>query len=274
MYDVKSFSIYEDNDYFHPYLYSVWHVKRDGEIVFHQKAPGKLTEPETLNCFIHTVSGTGKVFADNREFILNENSLILFETKKIASYFAFGGEWEYICYNFIPNTPVPYFEYNHIYEMPLLERENLIEQEMFNTMEIYDKYNCNLVTILFNETVFKWIHYCRKEQFASPYYSLIQQVVNYINNNLDKPLSINDLAVQFNFSTRHFRQIFTDIIGMSPKKYISLQKFQKAALLLKISRNSVGDISRSLGYYSPFQFCRDFKKRFGVTPSEYRNKNK
>ena len=91
MYDVKSFSIYEDNDYFHPYLYSVWHVKRDGEVVFHQKAPGKLTEPETLNCFIHTVSGTGKVFADNREFILNENSLILFETKKIASYFAFGG---------------------------------------------------------------------------------------------------------------------------------------------------------------------------------------
>ena len=47
-------------------------------------------------------------------------------------------------------------------------------------------------------------------------------------------------------------------------------RLEHAKDLLRAGEQSISEISEAVGYYSQFQFSRDFKKEYGLTPSDYR----
>ena len=61
-------------------------------------------------------------------------------------------------------------------------------------------------------------------------------------------------------------------MNLSPKQYHCQIKLMNAAAQLKNTSAQIAEVADSLGYYSPYQFCRDFKAHFGVTPTEYRSR--
>jgi two-component system response regulator YesN len=61
---------------------------------------------------------------------------------------------------------------------------------------------------------------------------------------------------------------------MSPKQYIQGERIKLAQKLLLGSTYSVSEITERCGYLSESTFCRVFKQKNGVTPTEYRKENK
>jgi AraC-like DNA-binding protein len=85
-----------------------------------------------------------------------------------------------------------------------------------------------------------------------------------------RPLS--DLAGQLNCSERHFRRIFCEAFGVSLRTRQIELRLQRARQLLADSNVKIVNIARESGYRHPGLFNRMFKKRFGMTPSEWRQK--
>lgn len=102
----------------------------------------------------------------------------------------------------------------------------------------------------------------------------INIVQDYIGANLDKPLTVQELAKLLNFSVYHFHRIFTQYVGESLAKYVLRRRLEMAAMCLKCDPTvAIVNVAYEVGFNSANVFCRNFKKHFGITAEEYRSKN-
>lgn len=101
----------------------------------------------------------------------------------------------------------------------------------------------------------------------------INRVIDYINSNLSRPISIEELSSLINISIYHFHRIFTMTIGESVGKYILRRRLERAANVLLSEQVAIKDVAYDWGFSSTSSFCRSFKKHFGVSAEEYRRKN-
>mgnify|MGYP000456262417 FL=1 len=102
------------------------------------------------------------------------------------------------------------------------------------------------------------------------YIARMVNVVNYIQQNLDNELTLEELAQQANFSSYHFHRIFSGMLGESVKELIRRLRLERAAVQLRTSTASILDIALAAGYESDMAFSRAFKSRSGVQPSKFR----
>jgi len=91
-----------------------------------------------------------------------------------------------------------------------------------------------------------------------------------IKQNLYANLSIDELARLCHMSTSSFKRKFKEVFSETPKKYISRKKIEKAAQLLKSKDLRISDIAYDVGFDSIATFNRNFTKKYGKSPSEYR----
>lgn len=98
----------------------------------------------------------------------------------------------------------------------------------------------------------------------------IYQVCNYVEEHLDDPLTLDDLAVRANLGKEQFRSLFQQTIGTSPMKYVQLMRIQRAKELLSLTVYPIKDISAQVGFESQHHFSRAFRKHAGISPLEYR----
>ncbi len=108
------------------------------------------------------------------------------------------------------------------------------------------------------------------------YQRRLSLAVDYINTNLNKSISIADIAKAGMFSTFHFHRLFKAIIGESLWKFTSRLRLEKAALLLYSTRKmNLTRIAIECGYTSSATFSRAFQIHFKISPSKWRqNKSK
>lgn len=80
--------------------------------------------------------------------------------------------------------------------------------------------------------------------------------------------SINILAEKCCLSTKQFERVFGNKIGMSPKVYAKIVRFQKTLWMMQKGIRDFTDISYSAGYSDQSHFNREFRRYSGVTPTE------
>lgn len=104
---------------------------------------------------------------------------------------------------------------------------------------------------------------------------LMGSVMNYIHEKyLEADLSVNTIMDKFDISSSYFSRIFNEFTGNSFPDYINNLRLEKAKEIL--SRNTekeISEIGYSVGYRSNTYFASSFKKRYGITPSEFRKSN-
>ncbi len=61
---------------------------------------------------------------------------------------------------------------------------------------------------------------------------------------------------------------FKDLTGSSPMQYVKALRLHEARLMIARQSGTIADVAASVGYVSPAQFSRDFKRHFGRTASE------
>ncbi len=95
-------------------------------------------------------------------------------------------------------------------------------------------------------------------------------VLDYINVNLDKSLSLGELAEVMGYNKRYFGNLFKEVFTVSPIQYVTNRKMSVACRLLADSNLTIQEIAYQLGFESEFYFSRMFKIKTGKSPKEYR----
>lgn len=104
------------------------------------------------------------------------------------------------------------------------------------------------------------------------YNERIQLTIDYIEEHLDQPIRLQDLAKLACFSDFHYHRLFQFMVGDSVMDYIRKRRLSKAALALAQTKQRVIDIALDHGFQTHETFARAFKRHFQVTPVEYRRK--
>lgn len=99
----------------------------------------------------------------------------------------------------------------------------------------------------------------------------VKRALDYIQNNLHFPISVEELAKLLRLDRKYFCAIFKEETGVTPMQYIISHKVSRASELLLDSSFSVGEIARSVGYEDLFTFSRMFKGQTGLSPSQFRS---
>ncbi|ECH9262231.1 helix-turn-helix transcriptional regulator [Salmonella enterica subsp. enterica] len=99
---------------------------------------------------------------------------------------------------------------------------------------------------------------------------MFEKSLDWIENNLNKNISISNLAINAGCSERYLRYWFKKNTGMNPSEYITKRKLTQAAFMLKVTSRPVTDISLMFGFEHQTTFSRSFKKFTGMSPQKYR----
>ncbi len=110
-----------------------------------------------------------------------------------------------------------------------------------------------------------------KNQYQEFHNKRFNSIISYIDNNFQHhPISIKSLAEKFSYNEKYIFRLFKENIGISPLQYIILQKMKEARQMVLNSSDTIESIALSLNYENPQYFMRQFKKIYGITPSEMR----
>ena len=104
---------------------------------------------------------------------------------------------------------------------------------------------------------------------TSHFHSL-EPSLSFLRQNLDRHVSLEEMAKQAGLSESHFSRLFKEQTGHSPLDYFIFLKIQHACTLLAVTDLAVKEISLAVGYGDCYYFSRLFKKVVGVAPSTYR----
>lgn len=100
-----------------------------------------------------------------------------------------------------------------------------------------------------------------------------KQALHFIHATIGKKITVADVCRELNISRNYFTGIFTDYVGMPPKKYILKQHMDMAMELLRRTGYSIGEIAYIVGYDNPMEFTKAFVRYCGMSPSEYRKRS-
>ena len=100
----------------------------------------------------------------------------------------------------------------------------------------------------------------------------IQKVQDYIENNIDEKMTIEELAAIAALGRRSFERRFNEATNNTPIEYIQRVKIEAAKRSLETSRKNINEVMYDVGYTDTKAFRDLFKKITGLTPIEYRNK--
>jgi transcriptional regulator GlxA family with amidase domain len=100
----------------------------------------------------------------------------------------------------------------------------------------------------------------------------VKRVIEMMQGDPSKTFTLEKMAESVNLSAPYFCFLFKSITGVPPAKYLKTLRMHQAAKLLTTTFLSVKEIVRRVGLADESHFVRDFKRLYGRTPSEYRQK--
>lgn len=114
-----------------------------------------------------------------------------------------------------------------------------------------------------------------KDFSKQEYIARINKVMDYVGQNLNKPIDLSEMASAASFSVYHFHGIFTFIVGEAPNNFVSRLKLEKAAQLLQDnSKATINEIAFQCGFGNGSSCRRAFKSHFEMNAKEFRQQNK
>ena len=100
----------------------------------------------------------------------------------------------------------------------------------------------------------------------------IEKAVTYIEDNIKKQLTLDDVAKHINLSTHYLSKLFKKEMNINFVTYLTDKKIELAKLMLQDPEIPIVNIAIDLSYNHPNYFSKVFKRKVGLTPSEYRDK--
>lgn len=257
---------------------------------YEQCEPGHSFGPAARNHYLfhYIISGTGTLMADDargetRTYSIKSGQGFLIFPGQITTYYADQKlPWEYVWIEFDGLRVKEALSLTELsVDSPVYHsRSGEIREQMMNEM-LYIVHHAkespfHLIghLYLFLDCLTRSARTARLVQSSkmSDYY--IKEALNYIEQNFQNDISIEDIAAVCGINRSYFGKIFRSSIGRSPQEFLMNYRMAKAAELLKLTSLSIADIGSAVGYDNQLHFSRAFKKIYGMSPREWRNQHK
>jgi AraC family transcriptional regulator len=97
----------------------------------------------------------------------------------------------------------------------------------------------------------------------------LSRVIRYIEQNISRPISLDDLATIAQVSRFHFTRLFKRTVGISPMAYLERSRVQRAQDLIKEGELPLAEIAVAVGFADQSHFTRRFHLHNGLTPAVF-----
>ena len=176
---------------------------------------------------------------------------------------------------------------NHEHQLPIILKDNIdCYSKIFDVIEdiIYCYYEKDIAYELeLKSLLFKFFSLLYKNDLIKKHQSKnnltinttdkIKLVLNYINDHYSEDISINTLAELCEYSEYHFMRFFKKHIGLTCVQYINNLRLEKSSILLTSTNNAIMDVSLEVGFDNLSYFNKLFKRKYNLTPKEFRTIN-
>lgn len=172
-------------------------------------------------------------------------------------------------------------EFDDVNDLKILGGENAdleaIYQKMLAEFTGREDGYADLLRVYLIELLIKIFRSLRKsrriEAGAESYHArLIEKSIQYLKANVSGSVKLTDLASQAFLSPTYFCRLFKEYTGITLSEYIQKLKIEEACHLLRHTDDKIIEIAAQIGYKDLKYFNQLFKKRMGLTPSDYRKK--
>ncbi|MBR3967583.1 MAG: exo-alpha-sialidase [Clostridia bacterium] len=244
-----------------------------------------ITYDRERGCFKHSLT---EAYADAREVLTAKISEQDILNGKLVSKEGFLKNVICKLNKLAPELPDPY-------EENILDIEAFVERvidECENPLDkVFEKYPLSCINIKFlnsakldelverfykseckdKSILLKIIELIRSTPTAKPNpHPIIERITEYIKNNLNDELSVNDIAKKMNISVYYLSHLFKQITGISILEYRNELRLTKAKQMLIESRFSVNEIAIKCGFCNASYFAEVFSRSEKISPSQFR----
>lgn len=133
----------------------------------------------------------------------------------------------------------------------------------------YSKFSCKVDFINLINSLIKNV---RVSQYSEKL-KLVNKGIEYINKNFNELITVSEISDILEIDRRRFSDIFKEVTGLSPVKYLTEYRLKEAKRFLKFSSYTISEIAEMTGYNDCFYFSKTFKKNVGICPRKYREIN-
>ena len=138
-----------------------------------------------------------------------------------------------------------------------------IDKEMKNKQPLYQ----SILNVLTEKLLLHILRLYPKKNFHE---SNFEYILNYINSNANKNISVQQIAYNLGYNYDYLRQLFVKQMGQTLKSYIMELKIDKVKTYLLTTEYTLDKIAEITGFSSASHMCMTFKKDTGLSPMEFR----
>lgn len=240
-----------------------------------EEAVWRAGRPKADYVLFHCPGGACRIICRQKEYPLTAGGVLLLDGKQAMQVQA-QGEGRFAAFRFRCEKGRPPLRIACVYyPAPAARLEEALYAALSEAQAQAEPFLCRRASLLLMLLIDEWLESTgkakKKSAAAVAYEADIRKAVAYLQTHLEEKIQLSELARELHLSERNFRKRFTEEMGVSPKAYLQTARLQRARELLRAGEQSVSAISEAVGYYSQFQFSRDFKKEFGLSPSAFRS---
>jgi AraC family transcriptional regulator, arabinose operon regulatory protein len=229
---------------------------------------------------MHTLSGCVRVVLPERELVLGPGDTVLYQPGAAQD---FGGDastssWEVVWAHFVPPPHwldlvrwpglSPGVLHLRVVKSSLRDR---IEACLRDTdrLAVSGLPQAHRLALNALETALLW--WDMQNPVRRPLDPRVVETIEYLSHNLHRRVSVGELAEAVHLSPSRLAHLFSQEMGVTPRRYAEQQRLVRAKQLLEVTLLPVNEIACLAGFESQFYFAARFKKLTGRTPSQFRS---
>lgn len=147
----------------------------------------------------------------------------------------------------------------------IIHKTNLLTK---NEYDKYDKFLCSAILLILQHIFISQLSGDDTDE------NFVRKINDIMNDIGFLKLSVDELASKTGYSRMHLDRLIKKHFNQTPHEFLTTYRIRYAENLLLSTEMSVQDICKIVGYNGFPIFCSNFKKEFGVTPLQYRLKNR
>lgn len=226
-----------------------------------------------------TLSGKGTLEYCGEKYELTPGSIMFINCQKPQKYYTdisndkWEMAWVHLNGKSIKTYYEKYFEKTSGSPVSMLSSSNNVNEIIENIINVSKNYEKDsdseiiadsLLRILLTECITK----IGAENNSA--FDYVKEIAGYLRHHYRDEITLDSLSQEFNISKFHLQRTFKEIMGVSPAKYLSSVRINRAKRLLRGTNLSVNEISEQIGM-EPNYFISLFKSLENETPKQYRN---
>lgn len=251
---------------------------------------GHLFGPASREHFLfhYVLKGKGTLlcpdsFGELKKYVIQADEGFLIMPGCVTTYFADADDpWEYVWIEFDgmvvrEGIDLAGFSLNApVYRASRPDYREQVKEEALYITEHPEEPQLNLVghLYLFFDALIRSNRHINSHSGTSLRDYYVHEAISFIERNYQKDISVEDIAKSVGLNRSYFGKIFKEKEGKPPQAFLLSYRMAKAADILQTTELSIAETGLSVGYQNQLHFSRAFKGVYGISPREWRNKNR